>query len=695
MRNSIRFFVFLSVLLSFSRLCAVDYIWGSKNDSFFDDASAMIEQRVAEGKQPMLDRLYQELYYAPIWVKSDGLSPFGRSLLKLIEGDKTVTPSVRFYNEIGDIRNKINELISKHGGTLADKVSLELEMSKLYAHYAKYRIYGGIDWKTFKTKLDKLTEKYKIKVGWEKYAPPAGPATVLSNALAQGDLKSAFEDADPRRFQYQKLKSYLIKYIDIAKKGGWPKSPRFGTIKPGKSNAKIIPLVRKHLSMTGDLQGCSEPMDSPKYDDCLVKAVKRFQIRHGLKGSGIIGKSTRKALNQTVTQAIQKIRLNLDRIKWLSREESSKRIELNIPSFRLNFFAKDKLVTTIRVVAGKPDHPTPSFHNRMKYIVVNPWWKIPESIVRHEMLPKLIRDPYHYEAQGKELHTSWDETSPRVDPGTVNWAKYRGNNKPIPYYFMQVPSRHNALGKIKFLFPNGYQVYIHDTPSKSLFFRNTRAFSHGCMRIQKPRELLESLALFNDNIDVDAVMKRLEGTEKKTIVLNQSVPIDITYLTAFVDPYGYLNFRKDIYRYDKYQMKDYATKCVPLAGFKSPKFTKTTPSKQEKTSKKSKEKVKPANQSKKEKTVQKAKPKTPANKFASNKKRKQPKKTIAKTNKALQGQNSEKPDTKTALQKAQKSKQTLSKNTSKKSVEKNPQKPKSKHQEINDDGYNIVEIYDN
>ncbi|WP_456430450.1 L,D-transpeptidase family protein [Nitratifractor sp.] len=146
---------------------------------------------------------------------------------------------------------------------------------------------------------------------------------------------------------------------------------------------------------------------------------------------------------------------------------------------------------------------------------------------------------------------------PRVDPGTVDWAQYRGK-KHIPYYFMQVPGSSNALGKIKFLFPNAYSVYIHDTPTKRLFFRNQRAFSHGCMRIQKPRELLKVLALYNDNIDVDAIMERLGTKEKKTIGLKHKVPVDITYLTAFIDPYGYLNFRKDIYHYDRYQMEHYA-----------------------------------------------------------------------------------------------------------------------------------------
>jgi murein L,D-transpeptidase YcbB/YkuD len=174
------------------------------------------------------------------------------------------------------------------------------------------------------------------------------------------------------------------------------------------------------------------------------------------------------------------------------------------------------------------------------------------------MLKHLIRDPYYYERRGKILKRSWDEDSERVDPGTVDWAKYRAKNKHIPYYFMQVPGTSNALGKIKFLFPNGYSVYIHDTPTKKLFFRNERAFSHGCMRIQKPRELLKVLALYNDNIDVEAIMARLGTKEKKTIGLKRRVPVDITYLTAYIDPYGNLNFRKDIYHYDKYQLEHYA-----------------------------------------------------------------------------------------------------------------------------------------
>ena len=174
------------------------------------------------------------------------------------------------------------------------------------------------------------------------------------------------------------------------------------------------------------------------------------------------------------------------------------------------------------------------------------------------MLKHLIKDPYYYERQGKVMHKTWDPDSERLDPGKVKWAKYK-DKKYIPYRFMQVPSNKNALGKIKFMFPNNFSVYIHDTPSKSLFFKNYRAYSHGCMRIQKPRELLKVFAMYNPNINVDEIMEQLKTTKNSTVSLNRGMPIDITYLTAFVDAYGNLNFRNDVYGYDKLLLKDYSS----------------------------------------------------------------------------------------------------------------------------------------
>ncbi len=546
--------LFLFLLLSGLRAGPLDFGGGSADTRFMDRATAALEKRVRG--YPGVDRLYRELFYTPVWIGKKAPTPFARTLLRRIEGDRTVPPMLKLREDARRLSGELRSLYASDA-SLRQKIEMELALSRLYLNYMHYLLYGGIDWPAFQAKLKELAQKYDAKVGWDYYRPKMTPASLLVEATMQGDLSAAFRKAEPTRFRYAALKRELVRYLDIAARGGWKPVPAFKSIRPGQKHP-AVPRIREHLRIEGDLRECETPEDPQLYDACLERAVKRFKLRHGLKGTPVIDRRTRHWLNVPVERKILLMRLNLDRIKWLWRDEAPIRIELNIPSFRLYFYEGKHLVDTMRVIVGKPNHPTPSFHNVMKYIVVNPYWKIPESIVKQEMLKHLIRDPYYYERRGKILKRSWDEDSERVDPGTVDWAKYRAKNKHIPYYFMQVPGTSNALGKIKFLFPNGYSVYIHDTPTKKLFFRNERAFSHGCMRIQKPRELLKVLALYNDNIDVEAIMARLGTREKKTIALKRRVPVDITYLTAYIDPYGNLNFRKDIYHYDKYQLEHYA-----------------------------------------------------------------------------------------------------------------------------------------
>ena len=552
------FLVICGVLFSMP-LVAQEHRWASgvSGIDFIDDASIVLEKVVKKSDSTFSKKLYTDLFYTPVWVDEKGLTHFGNEMLEVIGKDKTLLPSMQSSKRYAQVMEKLKALEESKGGTLEEKVALEIALSRLYKSYAEYLIYGGINWSTFKTKLSKLKKALEADFGWVVYTPKKTAASVLMDAITVGSFKKGIKKAEPTRFNYAKLKKYLLKYIKMEKNGSWKKLPKFTKkITAGKSD-NAIPAIRHNLALEGDLGSCRGEMDATGYDDCLVKAVKRFQLRNGLKADGVLGKGTYGLIDTSVAKKIKLIRMNLDRIKRFRQGESKVRMELNIPSFRLNIFDHEKLVDTIRVVTGKPNHPTPVFGNKVQYIVVNPWWKIPESIVKKEMLRHLIKDPYYYERRGKILKASWSEDSERIDPGSVNWSDYRAKSAHIPYRFMQVPSRRNALGKIKFIFPNQFSVYIHDTPSKKLFFRTDRAFSHGCMRIQKPRELLKAFSLYNDNINVDAIMKRLQGTEKKIINLKQKVPVDITYLTAFVDPYGNINFRKDVYKYDKYTLKDY------------------------------------------------------------------------------------------------------------------------------------------
>lgn len=522
-----------------------------KDMDFLDSAATLLKKSVKLSDNAFYKKLYPKIFFTPVWVDENGLSAFGTNLMKLIATDKTLLPSMKSSKLYRKLKEKLKTLNSK--STNQERIDIELEASSVYKAYVDYIIFGGINWSAFKNKLSKLKD---IQAGWVVYLPKRDPATILVDAIMSGDLENGILEAEPKRFKYAKLKKYLIKYIDISHSEKWQTLPKFSKKLKAGAKSKAIPAIRNNLQIVGDLKECIEEMNSTVYDKCLEKAVKRFQLRNGLKGDGVIGKGTYRILSISLAKKIKLIRMNLDRIKRLRQKEGKIRMELNIPSYRLNFYEGESLMDSIRVVVGKRKRPTPSFGDKVEYIIVNPWWKIPESIVKKEMIRHLVKDPYYYERRGKVLHATWSENSERIDPGSVDWESYAGGRN-IPYRFMQVPGNRNALGKIKFIFPNRFSVYIHDTPSKRLFFRTDRAFSHGCMRIQKPRELLTVFARYNDNIDVPAIMKRLEGTEKKVISLKTKVPVDITYLTAFVDDYGNLNFRKDVYGYDRYTLDSY------------------------------------------------------------------------------------------------------------------------------------------
>lgn len=565
--------------------------------TIYADISTNLKSSVKKSNSSFLKSEYSSNLYQPIWFEDNSLNGLGRELLDQIKSDKTVAEDLSFYKLYRDVKSKVN--------SKKFTAALDIKMSKLYKSYMDYLIRGNVNWNSFDGHIKRLKKKYDYNVGWEHVTPPYSSKKILDIAKLDGSFGNYFSRVEPKRFKYKKLKSYLKKYIDIKHSGGWSTMKSRVTLKPG-SSSEDIPRIRKRLKLIGDLGECSASMDSTVYDKCMAKGIKRFKLRHGFKASSTIGKATRNELKKPVSYYIKKIRLNLDRIKWSKRDEARVRIELNIPAFRLYVYDGKQLVTTMRVVTGKPDHPTPIFSDIMTTVVVNPYWRIPESIVKKEMLKRLIKNPHHYEKQRKYLYNGWGPDSKKIDPATVNWKRYLGNKKRIPYHFMQSPSKKNALGKIKFLFPNKYSVYIHDTPSKRFFFRETRALSHGCMRIQKPRELLKALSLYNSNIKVNSIMKRLGTNNNKHIGLRRRIPVDITYLTSFTDDYGNLHFRRDVYGYDRAQLKGYNKGGSKIKG--SSKNKKTTSK-----SKKSKKKIesKKSSKEKKKKDSSKEKKKTP------------------------------------------------------------------------------------
>jgi murein L,D-transpeptidase YcbB/YkuD len=358
----------------------------------------------------------------------------------------------------------------------------------------------------------------------------------------------------PKEYNYKELQESLITYLGMEKNGGWPIVPIKGVLKPGESN-ELVPLLRKRLHISGDYGSCSSNEDN-RYDNCLKEAIVHFQKRHGLEDEGIIGPNTIAALNVPIEKRIEQIRLNLDRIKWLNERDSKRHIIINIPAFTLFFDEDSALRLQMKVITGTRKNPTPVFSNIVRTIVLNPQWNVPKSIIQKEMIPKIFRDPNAMKKEKIEIYTGWGEDAHKVSASSVNWGKYR-YSKTVPYRFAQTPGYHNALGKVKFLFPNQFSVYMHDTPTKHLFQQNVRAFSHGCIRLSKPIELLETFSTFNDNVDFQKAEERLKGSQKEFLNLTEKVPVDVVYLTAYVDYDGVLQFRNDVYGYDNMQLQSY------------------------------------------------------------------------------------------------------------------------------------------
>ncbi len=265
----------------------------------------------------------------------------------------------------------------------------------------------------------------------------------------------------------------------------------------------------------------------------------------GLKTDGTIQPALLNTLNISPKKRIQQILINMERIRWMPAESPAEYLLVNIPAFKLYVYDNNKLDWSCNVVVGKPGANTVIFSNEMKYVVFSPYWNVPPGILVNEVLPAMRRNPGYLARQNMEVVTG--SGSP-VNAGSLNWAKYSGGN--FPYIIRQKPGGKNALGKVKFLFPNEYNIYLHDTPSKGLFGENKRTFSHGCIRVSEPQHLAEWLLRKDSAWTQQKIVTAMNGSKEKFISLKEKVPVYIGYFTAFVDSNGRLNFRDDVYGHD-------------------------------------------------------------------------------------------------------------------------------------------------
>ena len=348
----------------------------------------------------------------------------------------------------------------------------------------------------------------------------------------------------PRVELYQRMQAYLEEYRVMAASGGWPQVPEGPTLKPGVADERL-PILARRLAISGDLPAEAASAPVSIYADALEAAVKNFQLRHGLDDDGVVGPATLHALNVPVEDRVNQIRLNLERARWVLDELPDDFVVVNIAGFRAYLYRDRKPVWSTRVVVGKTYHKTPVFRSSMKYVVFNPTWTVPYSIATKEMLPKIKQDPNYLSSRNFDLKNRNGEL---IDPAGVDWSQVTRRN--FGYTLVQRPGPSNALGEIKFIFPNQFSVYLHDTTSKSLFAKAERTFSHGCIRVDQPFDFAEVL-LQQDGWSREMIEAERANRKTKSVFLAQPLPVLLLYWTAAIGDDGQIHFYEDVYERDQ------------------------------------------------------------------------------------------------------------------------------------------------
>jgi murein L,D-transpeptidase YcbB/YkuD len=367
-----------------------------------------------------------------------------------------------------------------------------------------------------------------------------------ARAAERGDVAAHLASLAPQHPDYARLRAHYIEQTALAEtQAAAPRIPEGPTLRLGERGPRVAAL-RARLTATGDLTGPAVG-DAQRFDEALVAAVKRFQTRKGLGADGAVGRMTLAALNASAADRAATAAVNLERMRWMNRPLGTRHILVNIPDFTVTLVDGDDVLFRERVVVGKLATQTPEFSDEMSHIVLNPTWFVPRSIATEDILPKLQADPTYLSQRNMRL-VRGDGGEIPADPALHDWSAYSRSN--FPYAIRQRPDEGNALGRVKFIFPNNHAIYLHDTPQKNLFDRVSRAYSWGCVRVRDPLRLAEAL-LAPQETEPRAFIDQVLATGRERYVhLDVEVPVHLVYRTLWVDADGVIHTRPDIYGRD-------------------------------------------------------------------------------------------------------------------------------------------------
>ncbi len=348
-------------------------------------------------------------------------------------------------------------------------------------------------------------------------------------------------EESPAHQQVALLLKALDRLTSIERSGGWPLIPAVDKIITLGDTSSVIVAVKRRLSIMGEYTSADT---SNRFNKALEEAIRKARRSLGLFDTALVDSILINRLNIPVSQRIETVKINLERWKWVPRDTANTMIHVNIASFDLEVVENRKTIKRMSVIAGDTMHHTVMFYDQLQQIAFSPYWNIPKSILVRELWPDIRRDRGYL----KRKHMEVVKGDKVIDPSKVKWSRYNANN--FPYFIRQRPGNDNPLGGVKFLFPNPYSIYLHDTPNKSLFDKRIRSFSHGCIRIAEPFWLASYLLKGQPEWTASAIDSAMNSGQETFINLPYPVPVHITYFTSWVDEAGTLNFREDVYGHD-------------------------------------------------------------------------------------------------------------------------------------------------
>jgi len=499
----------------------------------------------------LVEKFYKNRDFGTFWISTDySINPNIFEILALIKDASSYGLNRNKYHY--DDLNSILEIIKNSDSLDENQRNLniaifDIYMSDAFLTMAKDLYEGEIDMRKFKDILSSKSQQSDIHYVWDLPTKSMNYLSFLKSLKDSSDMQSSLLSLSNSNNTLNSLIQAYKRYSDIVAMGGWQSIPKGKLIRVGTTD-KRVPLLAKRLYLSGDFD--NPDFTGTKMTKELSNALKHFQDRMGIWDSGNLNRRTRLALNVSAKERLRTIAINISRLRSEVKDFGDEYIIVNIPDFRMSFVKSGGDVLGMRVVVGRKRNPTPIFSSSMKYFEINPYWTVPSSIVKKEMLHRIQEDPDYLTSRGFKMYRSWKNGQKAADPFNVDWWQYSDDSN-IPYHFVKKPGKGNPLGFVKFMFPNSHAVYMHDTDEKRFFKSPVRAYSHGCIRLQRPQELLEYITTNYTNQSLDEIEKLKDSKKNHSIRLNRYIPVHIRYFTAWANEDGGVSFRDDIYGYDK------------------------------------------------------------------------------------------------------------------------------------------------